>query len=186
VAGGTARSAETWIDAAYARFRREGLGAVRVEAVARDIGATKGSFYWHFADRRSLVLAVMDSWERQETEAVIAAADLAGPPRERLTLLFDTVARGASRRRGETWLYVEAEREGVLDHVRRVANRRIGYTASILESAGIPPDEARRRAVLALGMALGLEQLAVTGPTEIVGLTDDALTEAAVRMALAR
>ena len=48
-------SKQAWLDAAYATFRSEGLAAVRVEPLARSLGATKGSFYWHFHDRAELV-----------------------------------------------------------------------------------------------------------------------------------
>ena len=34
--------------------RNEGVEAVRVEPLARALGVTKGSFYWHFADRQAL------------------------------------------------------------------------------------------------------------------------------------
>ena len=56
-------SADDWVDAAYRRFNEGGLAAVRVEAVARDLGATKGSFYWHFTDRGALVDDVLTRWE---------------------------------------------------------------------------------------------------------------------------
>jgi AcrR family transcriptional regulator len=51
---------EDWLDAAYRRFSDDGIAAVAVEPVARSLGATKGSFYWHFADRRAARLAVVE------------------------------------------------------------------------------------------------------------------------------
>jgi AcrR family transcriptional regulator len=68
-------SADDWVDAAYERFNAGGLGAVKVEAVARDLGTTKGSFYWHFTDRPALVRAVTERWEARETDRFIAAAE---------------------------------------------------------------------------------------------------------------
>lgn len=49
----TPRSA--WIDAALDAMAEGGLGAVRVEALARTLGVTKGGFYWHFTDRQALL-----------------------------------------------------------------------------------------------------------------------------------
>lgn len=160
-----ARSAGTnpdaWVDAAYARFCSEGLGGVRVEALARDLGATKGSFYWHFADRRALVEAVMHRWEQTETDRYIAEADVASDPRARVEALFRVV--GERRPPGEDRLYMTAVDEGVGHVVERVTNRRLRYVAAALEEFGIPAHEADRRAVISLAGILGLEQLAHGG-----------------------
>jgi AcrR family transcriptional regulator len=36
-----------------------------VERLARDLGVTKGSFYWHFADRAELLEALISEWEAE-------------------------------------------------------------------------------------------------------------------------
>jgi AcrR family transcriptional regulator len=161
MASATRLTVDDWVDAAYARFRDEGLGGVRVEAIARDLGTTKGSFYHHFTDRAGLVGAVMDRWEHEETDHFILEADAASGPRERLEVLF----RGIGQRRipGEDSLYLDAEREGVSSCVREVTDRRVGYVAAALLELGIEPDEARRRALATVAAVLGLEQLARGG-----------------------
>ncbi|PWJ48178.1 transcriptional regulator, TetR family [Quadrisphaera granulorum] len=158
------RTAEDWVAAAYDRFRTDGLAAVRVEAVARDLGATKGSFYWHFADRAALVAAVVERWERERTDRLVAAADATdGPadPRARLERLFAAVA--ADPVLGEDPLYLEAADEGVAEAVARVSQRRVEHVAALLEELGVEPRAAHQRALLALASALGLRQLARIG-----------------------
>ncbi|HUF50410.1 MAG TPA: TetR family transcriptional regulator, partial [Longimicrobiales bacterium] len=54
---------EEWLAAAAAALTRGGVEAVKVEALARDLAITKGSFYWHFADRPALLASVLDQWE---------------------------------------------------------------------------------------------------------------------------
>src|SRR5271155_404861 len=39
---------DDWIRAAFARLSTEGIESVRIELLARDLGVSKGSFYWHF------------------------------------------------------------------------------------------------------------------------------------------
>ena len=158
-------TAEDWLAAAYARFRTEGLPGVRIEAVARDLGATKGSFYWHFADRKALVIAVMERWEYEETDRFAEEADLEPDPRTRLETLFRSV--GARRAPGEDRLYISAVAEGVGDIVDRVTTRRVEYVAAGLVELGIEPDEARRRAIAAVAITLGLEQLRQGGAVAI-------------------
>jgi AcrR family transcriptional regulator len=43
-----------------------------VVPLAKQLGATKGSFYWHFANREALVEAALAEWEQSHTAAVIA------------------------------------------------------------------------------------------------------------------
>jgi AcrR family transcriptional regulator len=163
----TRLSSDAWVAAAYRRFHEEGLSGVRIEAIARDLRTTKGSFYHHFADRAALVSAVMERWAREQTEHFVIEADAGSGPRERLEVLFRAI--GERRIPGEASLYLDAEREGVGDRVREVTDRRVSYVASALTELGIEPDEARRRALAAVGIALGLELLARGGAGSLVG-----------------
>jgi AcrR family transcriptional regulator len=54
------------------RDRRRRTCGGRGGAARKRLGATKGSFYWHFADREALVEAALADWEHSHTAAVIA------------------------------------------------------------------------------------------------------------------
>jgi AcrR family transcriptional regulator len=41
---------------------------VRIELLARDLGVSKGSFYWHFQDREELLAKMFERWEKDENE----------------------------------------------------------------------------------------------------------------------
>ena len=47
---------------------RGGVEAVRVEKLARALGVTKGSFYWHFTDRTELLESLLREWENEVPE----------------------------------------------------------------------------------------------------------------------
>jgi AcrR family transcriptional regulator len=55
-----------WLRAASARLSQQGIEAVRVEVLARELGVSKGSFYWHFCDREDLLNSLLAHWENQE------------------------------------------------------------------------------------------------------------------------
>ena len=55
-----------WIRAALARLAKQGIHEVRVEVLARDLGVSKGSFYWHFRDRADLLEKMLGLWEGSE------------------------------------------------------------------------------------------------------------------------
>src|SRR5438128_5153225 len=73
-----------WIAVAMDAIVREGPAAVAVEPLAVRLGATKGSFYHHFANRDALLEATLEEWERAQTEAVIARVELISHPGDRL------------------------------------------------------------------------------------------------------
>ena len=56
---------EQWAEAALGAIATGGIKAVAVEPLAARLGVTKGSFYWHFADRRALIDAALERWEAQ-------------------------------------------------------------------------------------------------------------------------
>lgn len=69
-AGGEPRGPLTpadWIARATELLVSEGIEAVRVDVLARRIGVTRGSFYWHFKDREDLLRHLLDAWRSAAT-----------------------------------------------------------------------------------------------------------------------
>src|SRR2546429_657594 len=85
-------NAEQWAEAALDAMSVGGLEAVAVEPLAKALGITKGSFYWHFKNRDALIRAALELWEKRETVDVIARAEQESNPRERMHSLFRQVA----------------------------------------------------------------------------------------------
>jgi len=85
-------SAADWAQAALDLLGEQGLAAVGVEPLARRLGVTKGSFYWHFPSREALLTAALEHWESVEQETVFGKLEAIPDPRERLRALFQLVA----------------------------------------------------------------------------------------------
>src|SRR3546814_2778554 len=68
-------SAEDWAQAALDLIAENGVAAVAVEPLARRLGVTKGSFYWHFPSRDALLQAALERWESVEQEAVFGTLE---------------------------------------------------------------------------------------------------------------
>ena len=60
-----------WLRAARLALLRGGVGAVRVEPLARDLHVTKGSFYWHFKDREELLEHLLREWEQELSTDIV-------------------------------------------------------------------------------------------------------------------
>ncbi|MDG3012591.1 TetR/AcrR family transcriptional regulator [Rhodococcus sp. D2-41] len=69
-----------WTAAALDLLVREGVSAVKITRLCDDLGVTKGSFYWHFADLNALMEAVADRWCAEQHEAVRVVAQLQALP----------------------------------------------------------------------------------------------------------
>ena len=59
---------DDWLQAARLALLHGGVEAVRVEKLARNLGVTKGSFYWHFKDRDELLELLLREWESEAQE----------------------------------------------------------------------------------------------------------------------
>ena len=62
---------EKWVEAGLQALADGGPDAVRVEALAKGLGVTKGGFYGYFADRGALLEEMLDTWERRAVDDVL-------------------------------------------------------------------------------------------------------------------
>lgn len=146
-----------WIEVALAAIAHGGLVAVSVERLAKELGATKGSFYWHFADRSDLIRAALAAWEERDTDAVIEAAAAVSDPRERLRSLFRLVFDEDARVRIDTSLLADADHPDVAAALERVAAKRLRYIDELFQAMG--SEAGSDRALLAYTAFIGLAQL---------------------------
>ena len=146
----------SWIDAGLRALAAGGPDAVRIEPLARALRVTRGGFYWHFADRRALLTAMLDTWERRSTDEVIERVERAGggsstKARRAGALTFsdelltvDLAVRDWSRRE-----------PAVATRLRRVDNRRMEYLRSLLAAFCRDEGELEARCLIAFSLAIG-------------------------------
>ena len=138
-----------------------GPSALRAEALARDLGTTKGSFYWHFEDLPDFLSRLLRLWEDRAYDGVVAQLDPAEPARARLERLcriaveFQDPAYGGSALEPAMRAWALSSPD-VAKAVARMDARRIGYLADLCRDAGVADPEAPR-ALYAL--IVGLEIL---------------------------
>src|ERR1051325_671237 len=90
--------AEAWVTSAFDALAEGGVDAVRVEPLAKALGITKGSFYWHFADRRALLDAMLSTWADGRIAAIRVQTSAHGAPEAVLGDLADLYTRHANLR----------------------------------------------------------------------------------------
>jgi AcrR family transcriptional regulator len=160
-------AAADWEDAALRALAAGGPSAVSVEAIAKRLGSTKGSFYWHFADRGALLSAALLRWEAQYTDQVIADLEAIAKPRERLERLLVAANRSNDEGRVHVALSASTTDPAIAAVLARVSRRRVRYLEACYRSMGCSVDKARSHALLAYAAYLGLLHLSVEGPREL-------------------
>lgn len=148
-------SAEHWASAALDALASGGLEAVAVEPLARALGVTKGSFYWHFATRDALLQAALSLWEQRELAAVIARAEKESTPLERMLALFRELANTDVRTERLLLALSGSEHPLVRAAAQRVSARWRGYVEDCYRALGHGEQEASHRATLAFCIFMG-------------------------------
>ena len=134
-----------------------GPDAVRVEGLAKNLGVSKGGFYWHFDDRQALIEETLDSWEKTGTEDVIATVDSdADEPRAKLRRLFELAPAAKGLFAVELALRDFARRDrDVATRLRRIDRRRLSYLRSLFGQFCADEDDAEARAMIAYSLFVG-------------------------------
>ena len=130
-----------WILAATRALAEGGVEAVSVEGLARGLGTSKGSFYWHFNDRPALLWAVFDLWEREGTADLIERANACADPIERLRGLtrdtLDATTNGIDVAKTETEIRAWATRDPAIGRrFAQVEDDRTEFLARQIEALG--------------------------------------------------
>lgn len=158
-------SREDWASAALDALGSRGLAAVAVEPLAVGLGATKGSFYWHFRNRDELIAAALELWRQASTTAVIERVEAAdASPDQRLRQLFAQVFAASARTSSDLALLADADHPLVAPVLASVTEQRLDYVTTLFEQLGFAPTTARRRALLAYSAYLGHLQLMRSAP----------------------
>ena len=140
----------------------QGVGGLAIEALARRLGVTKGSFYWHFKNREALLEAALNRWEADDTRTLETHIDTAGDnPRERLGALFRWVSGETRPHRIYAALLQALDHPQVKPMMTRVSRRRMDLLEVAFKQAGLPSEHARHRARLTYSAYVGFLQLNV-------------------------
>lgn len=137
-----------WLDAAVRLLIEEGIDQVKVQRLAALLGASRGSFYWHFRNREELLDAILQRWQENNTDALIAAL---GPPErpleQRILGLFTLwMEQHPFYPRFDNAVRAWAAKSPKARRVQRRADRqRLQHLERLFLDAGYPPAEAKVR-----------------------------------------
>lgn len=158
---------DDWTAAAVRSIASGGARNVSVERIARELDATKGSFYWHFADRTALLQAALVRWEIDYTDAVIERLAAIDDPRRRLRRLLEVSFADHPGVRVDANLLADADDPIVGAALARVTAKRLAAIEVMFVQLGTTA--VKDRALLTLNTYVGLSQLRRTAPRLVPG-----------------
>ena len=157
-----------WIEAGLKEIGRSGVEGVRVEVLAAHLGITKGGFYRRFKDRRALLDALLNTWQRGRIAAIEKQTELAGKRAgERLKSIIQLYSERLNPEAMAIELAVRqwARSDAVASAaVESVDAARLSNVAQLYRRLGWSAEEARARAVLFYAFIFG-QSLIFLGPS---------------------
>jgi len=144
---------ENWLRAAETRLAEQGIDSVRIEVLARDLGVSKGSFYWHFRDRGELLDKLLASWEDAQLDW-LSAGDASGPAARWAKFIARTSDPGRMRMEValRSWARLD---ERVAARVAAVEKRKARVIADVLRDIGFAQTAADSWSEVVLLICLG-------------------------------
>ncbi|MGY4628522.1 TetR/AcrR family transcriptional regulator [Bradyrhizobium sp. USDA 4486] len=145
-------SADDWIDQGLKALARSGFTALKADPLAKAIGVSRGSFYWHFTDLGAFHAAVLKRWREIAAEQIIADVEAATEDPLKALLRRSFGARLDLERAVRNWAAFDAAAQGA---VRAIDRRRIEYIEALLAKRGLAPATAQARAQILYWTFLG-------------------------------
>ena len=147
-------SAKDWLDQGLKALASRGFTALKAEPLAKAMGVSRGSFYWHFADIAAFHAAILARWHEVAAEQIIANVEAAAKDENPLALLLRRVfgERLMLERAVRTWASVDPAARAAVQAIDR---RRLNYVEGLLAQSGLSVEIARARAQILYWAFLG-------------------------------
>lgn len=143
-----------WVGIGIEILCSKGVDAVRVEVLARRLGISKGSFYWHFKDRQDLQQAILEEWESRQSDWNTEGEGVSNPV-ERWARLFELFSRPEYARLEMAISSWARQDENVARRVANADRKRLAYLSRVFREIGFTAHQAAEWANAAMFLYLG-------------------------------
>ncbi|GAB4201267.1 MAG: TetR/AcrR family transcriptional regulator [Wenzhouxiangellaceae bacterium] len=162
-AGRESLSPADWEQGALELIAEKGVAGLRVEPLARRMGITKGSFYWHFSDRDALLRKALQRWEELDDQHLSVFENSTDDPLDNLRAFFRRTSRQQLTHRVYSALLAGSQDVTIRAVLRRVTERRLAFLTKAYERLGYASGRAALHAQLTYNAYVGLIQLMPQG-----------------------
>lgn len=147
-------SAQDWLDQGLKTLATQGFAALKAEPLAKAMGVSRGSFYWHFADIGAFHAAILKAWREIAADAIIASVEAVSAGADPVIVLLQRVysEKLALERAVRSWATFDATAKAAVQAIDR---RRLDYVEGLIRAKGIAADLAQTRAQILYWAFLG-------------------------------
>lgn len=139
-------SKQNWIEHGFEVLKSEGPEGLKADRMVKALGVSRGSFYWHFRSLKDFHAQLLEAWQYQITEAVIAELQSLPTTQNQLSVLFERILSHPQKLEAAMRIWAQTNPD-VHVVMTRVDQLRIAYMADVMMRAGVAPDHARTRAI---------------------------------------
>lgn len=151
----TSRLTKTdWLHAGFDALKAKGPHALAAEPLARRMGTTKGSFYWHYKDVPAYHAALLAKWRADALERVMEQLIATGAPDQQLRDFGEAILADEIEASLRIWAQNSPP---VAEILAEVDAERLGYLTFLLKQMGLRNENFARALQATL---IGLPQYA--------------------------
>jgi len=141
-------SRQVWLQRALELLSREGESRLRIDAICKALGVTKGSFYWHFKSRGDFIQSMLEYWAEIYNKRVARTAEeRGGKALHRLRYVFDLVLKENLSKYDVAFDAWAAREPGIAGLVQKVYKLRRDYVGSLFRELGFRGIDLETRTV---------------------------------------
>jgi AcrR family transcriptional regulator len=137
----TRLTSDHWITAGFDALHRGGPNTLAAEPLARQLGTTKGSFYWHFKNLPAYHAALITTWHDRTMAIMVTLLERDGSADQRLRDFGAQVLGDPVEPSMRIWAQTNAN---VAEMLRALDTERLTYLGALMRQLGLGnPDFAR-------------------------------------------
>lgn len=156
-----------WLAAGMKAMVDAGPELLKAEPLARRLGTTKGSFYWHFTDVPAFHAALLAAWEAQAEADALAAIAGETAPAAQLRHLAQSIADTPKARAVEPSIRAWARDNTLaMQAIVRVDAKRLTHMQALLSELDIDNPEMAR---ILYSASVGMDMLGRSVPGDNTG-----------------
>lgn len=134
---------------------QSGIASVKIEAIARKLKISKGSFYHYFRDRADLLEAMLFYWEEHLTREVIGQMKNSGmSAKEQFQALVYASFLHTTKLQSAILAWANQD-EQIVKRVKTIEHERVRYIERLFNEMGFHPADSAMRAEIGYFTFLG-------------------------------
>ena len=138
---------EDWIKGGLDMLQSGGHRSVKIEALARKLGVSKGGFYGYFMNREAFLQVMLDYWAEVFTNQVLSdigkIEGTLGEKLQKLLYMVDDSRLDSLETPMYAWAFTDPKAKKV---VMRVIKERLIFLANLFLDGGFSQQQAKKRA----------------------------------------